>query len=157
MNSARRILPLVILVVPAFAVGCGGGGPQAVSATELVQKGDEICSQSRERFLQTSTVPLHNASGGADQAEKLIEVLEDELSDLRNLEPPDPPRAAYDRYLASLDRYRDYLQRGKDAAEQQDGKAFAAAQAAAAAGAAKRQQLARAVGFKECSKAPGTD
>lgn len=123
-----------------------------MSSAELVQKGDEICNQGRERFGQVQAEPPANASEAADQTQQLIEVANSELADLRDLEPPDEQRAAYNRYLEARQRALDLFKQGKDAADNQNGDAYATAQAAVAAGAAKRQQLAQALGFKVCSK-----
>jgi hypothetical protein len=151
MSPLLRIVPLVLIAASALAAGCGGG-PQAVSSAELVQKGDAICNQGRERFGQIQAHPPANSSEAAEQTQQLLDVAEDDLSSLRDLEPPDDQRAAYNRYLEARQSALDLFKQGKAAADNQDGDAYATAQAAVAAGAPKRQQLAQALGFKVCSK-----
>jgi TolA-binding protein len=148
--SPLHIAASVLAALAVLAAGCGG--PQAVSSAELVQKGDEICSQGRERFADIQTEPPANASEAADQTTDLIDVSDDELSDLRGLEPPDQQRAAYNRYLEARQRAIDLLKQGEGAAERQDGDAYAAAQTAMAKAAPARQRLAQALGLKVCSK-----
>jgi hypothetical protein len=152
MRCTRWIAPLLIIAVSALAAGCGGG-PQAVSSAELVQRGDEICGHARAQFAKVQAGAPANASEAADQTQQLIGVTDDELASLRDLEPPDEQRAAYNRYLEAFQRAVDLFKQGKDAADNQNGDGYATAQAAVAAGAKKRQQLAQALGFKECSKA----
>jgi hypothetical protein len=151
MNSTRWISPLLVLAITALAAGCGGG-PQAVSSAELVQKGDEICAHARDQFAKVQAEPPANASEAADQTQQLVDVTHDELTSLRDLEPPDEQRAAYNRYLEAFQRADDLFKQGKEAADNQNGDGYATAQAAVAAGAKKRQQLAQALGFKDCSK-----
>src|SRR5262249_36658501 len=123
MSSLPRIVPPLICAVTAIAVGCGGG-PQAVSSPELVQRADEICGSERGDFAGIQDQPAANAGEAADQTQQLIDVANTELSDLRDLEPPDPQRAAYNAYLEARQRAVDLLQRGKDAADNPDGDAY---------------------------------
>ena len=48
------------------------------------------------------------------------------------------------------------MKRGQDAAENQDARAYGAAQAGVARDAPQRQKLARSLGFKVCSTSPAT-
>src|SRR6266480_1578807 len=144
------------LIVPTIAIlslggGCGGDTEQ-VSAAELVQKGDAICRHEQSRFKQVQAAPLRNASDGADQAEALQGAVKDAVGSLRDLEPPEPERAAYGRYLDAKEQAVQYFEQGKDAADNQDGPAYSAAQAAVARGAPERAKLAKAVGFKACGQ-----
>jgi hypothetical protein len=143
------------LAVALLAAGCGEG-PEEVSAQELVAKGDEICRLGQARFTEIQGNPPANAAEAVDQTELLIQESEDELIALRELEPPDELRAAYDRYLEARGRVLEFLRRGRDAAETQDSQAYLEAQAGVAKRAAQRQQLAQAVGFQVCSKIPAS-
>jgi hypothetical protein len=136
-----------------LTAGCGEG-PEEVSARELVAKGDEICRLGQQRFSEIQGDPPANSSEAADQTELLIEESEDELTALRELEPPEELRQAYDRYLEARGRVLEFLRRGRDAAEAQDSKAYLEAQAGVVKRAAQRRQLAQAVGFQVCSTVP---
>jgi hypothetical protein len=142
------------LLVVAAASGCGGGGPQQVSASELVQKGDDVCRDLQKNFAEIQTEPPANASDAADQAGRLREAADGAQSDLRDLEPPDDIRADYDRYLDTREQVSDFLKKGEDAADQQDGDAYGQAQQQATAGAPERQKLASGLGFQVCSQSP---
>lgn len=145
-------IPLALALV-ALAPGCGDDGPREVSAEELIQRGDEICREGRERFTEIQSEPLRNANDAAAQTRALIASAEDELNELRDLVPPDELEEAYNAYLEARVRAIEVFRQGLDAAEDDDDQAYVDAQARATTGAAKRQELARAVGFKVCSAA----
>lgn len=132
--------------------GCGGDAEQ-VSAEELVTRGDEICAEGRKRFDELQSRALPNASAAAEQTAQLVDVATDELNELRDIRPPDELRERYDRYLEARGRALELLELGQEAAEQKDADAYVKAQAEAAASQPERLKLARAVGFRECSKA----
>jgi hypothetical protein len=136
------------------AAGCGGGGSQQVSASELVQKGDAICRDLQGQFAEIQAQPPANASDAADQAGRLRDVADGAQSDLRDLEPPEDIRSDYDHYLDTREQVSDLLKKGEDAAGQQDGDTYGQAQQQAAAGAPERQKLASGLGFKVCSQSP---
>jgi hypothetical protein len=138
------------LAAALVTVGCGGG-PHDVTAEELVSEGDEICRLGKQRFEEIQEQPLTNSAEGVEQTEQLIEESEDELNALRDLEPPDELREPYDRYLEARGRALEFFRRGRDAAEEQDSEAYIQAQNAVAESAAERRDLARAIGFEECS------
>ncbi len=158
MSPARRSL----LVLPAVAIlalgaaGCGGGGKEQISAAELVQKGDAICRDEQTKFRQIQAHPLGNASDAAEQTKQLIQVSENANSGLGDLEPPEAQRASLDSYLSARDRAIDQMKAGQDAAENQDSKAYAAAQAAVVHTAPQRRRLAVSLGFRVCSSNPGS-
>jgi hypothetical protein len=145
------VLPIALSM--AALVACDGGSEE-MSAEELVAKGDEICTEERDRFDEIQSVPLTSASVGAKQAKELLAAAESAQDDLRDLEPPEEIRDSYDSYLDARDEVSDLLERGREAAEDKDGAAFSKAQEEAAAGAARREKLARELGFKVCSQGP---
>jgi hypothetical protein len=148
---------LVLISVATVAVGgCGGGGKEQVSAAELVQKADAICTQERSGFRRIQAHPPPNAAVAADQTGELIQITENANSDLRDLESPDALRAGYDRYLEARDRVVDQMKRGQDAADNQNSGAYGAAQAAVARDAPQRRKLAQALGLKVCSSSATT-
>ena len=151
MSRASRILPLIpTVVILSLAGGCGGG-KEEVSAAELAQKVDVICGRERGSFARIQAHPPPNASVAADQTSELIKATEDANSQLRDLRPPEELQSAYDRYLQARDRVLDEMNRGKDAAENQDSAAYGMAQAAVARGAKQRRTLARSLGLRVCS------
>jgi hypothetical protein len=150
--SHRRwiAVTLPIALTMGGVIGCRGGSEE-ISAEELVAKGDEICTEERDRFDEIQSVPLTSPSVGAKQAEELLAAAESAQDDLRDLKPPEEIRDSYNSYLDARDEVGDLLERGREAALEKDGRAFGKAQEEAAAGAGKREKLAREVGFKVCS------
>jgi hypothetical protein len=143
-------VPLVALAGASAIAGCGGSDP--VSAEELVEQADEICREVNEGFAEIQREPPANAADGAEQADGLLGVTSDAQDRLRDIEPPDELGDPYDRYLETRDEVGDALERGKQAAEDQDGAAYGRAQEEAAAEAPERRRLARELGFSVCSQ-----
>jgi hypothetical protein len=153
---APRSLYLVLAASLPIALGAGcGGGPEEVTAAEFVQQGDQICREQESRFTEIQAAPLVSASDGAEEAAALHDAAEESVDKLRDLEPPEPQRSMYDRYLDAKDETLQYFEDGKDAADDQDGRAYSAAQAAVAKGAPERAKLGRVLGFRVCSQGPG--
>lgn len=140
-----------VALVVALAPGCGSDAEQ-VSAEELISRGDGICVEGRRRFDAVQAQAPANAVAAADQTNELVEIATDELNELRNIRPPDELRERYDAYLAARGRALERLEQGREAAEEKDAKAYGTAQARAAAEQSQRLRLAKAVGFKQCSK-----
>jgi hypothetical protein len=149
--AQATFLSLLAVAAATAIAGCDGG-PDRVSAEELVQGGDDVCRDLQERFSEIQAQPPANASEGAAQAGELLGVAEDAQAELRDIEPPEELRASYDGYLDARGEVSDALDRGKQAAEDQDGEAYGKAQEEAAAGAPERRRLARELGFKVCSQ-----
>ncbi len=149
MFTTRR---LAVLGFAGFAVlaGCGGGGTP-VDAEELLARGDELCRAEQQNFKEIQQTAPANASEAADQTGELVASAEVELDALRDLEAPSELSANYDAYLDAQQEAVDLLKQGRDAAEEQDGNTYGKLQKQIADGAAKRHELARAVGFKDCS------
>jgi hypothetical protein len=151
MPRRARIGFAAAAVALTALAGCGDDGPEQVSAEELVSMGDEACAEGRARFAEIQAQPLRNANEAADQTRELIEAADDELNELRDLVPPEELEEPYNAYLEARVRAIEVFRQGLDAAEQDDDQAYVDAQARASAGAAKREELARAVGFSVCS------
>jgi len=146
-------------------VGCGGGDGSGTSTTasdepltkqELIAKGDAICRQARTQFEQLQQNPPTTPQGAATLTQKLIDISETELSQLRDLSPPAVLKSSLDDYVGALDRNISVLKKGLKAAQQNDATGYAKAQAETVSEQVKRLQLARAVGFRECSRPVGT-
>jgi ElaB/YqjD/DUF883 family membrane-anchored ribosome-binding protein len=142
---------LAVALAAAVASGCGGDTEQ-VDVEELIKRGDEICAEGQQRFDEVQAQAPANAAAAADQTDELVAIATDELNELRNIRPPDELRERYDRYLEARGRAVELLEQGQDAAAEQNADAYARAQAKAAAEQPERLKLARAVGFKVCSK-----
>ncbi len=132
------------------AAGCGGGS-QPLSREELITKGDALCREAAQRFAEIQAQRPATANEAADQTDELIDVSKDEVDGLRELDPPDDLKPSLERYIAAREAVIEVFERGRDAAENQDARAYGAAQKQVGSGEAERYRLARAVGFTECS------
>ena len=148
-----RFLAPPLVVLAAVASGCGEDA-EVLTPTELVSKGDAICSEAQRRFSEIQGESASNSVEVQEQTEELLDVATDEVNQLRNLRPPDELREAYDSYLRAAGGVVDLLEDGRDAAEDRDGEAFLEAREQANSEQAERVKLARAVGFQVCAQAP---
>jgi hypothetical protein len=153
------VLPRALAGLAAVALcgsllaGCGPfGGEDELTKDELIAHGDAICKSGRDEYLDLQQNPPKSASGAAELTRRLIEITEGEISDLRDLNAPEESQDALDDYLAAREAGLDVLRDGLTAAEDQDAKAYAEAQARIAEGQVHRSRLAEQVGFTECSR-----
>ena len=149
-RDKRFLLAIPALAVLSLGTGCGGGNQQ-VTAAELVQKADQACREEQSKFREIQATPPANASDAADQTKALIQVAEDASSTIDDLEPPDALRTPLDGYLSARSGAIDEMKKGQDAADNQDSRAYGAAQAAVLKSAPQRRKLADSIGFKVCS------
>jgi hypothetical protein len=164
--AGKRIICGVITALAAALplAGCGGGGETGASTAGsgepltkqvLIAKGDAICKQARTQFEQLQENPPTTPQGAATLTQRLIDISGTELSQLRDLNPPASLRSRLDDYLDALDKNIGVLKQGLKAARQNDATGYAKAQAETVSEQVKRLQLARAVGFQECSRPAG--
>jgi hypothetical protein len=145
-------LAVALLLIAATALAGCGGGKEQVTSVELVQKGDQICTDEADRFNQIQSAPPASATAAKDQTSELVDAAESAHSDLQNLDPPDAQQPTYDSYLDAHQAAINQIKRGEDAAENQDSATYGAAQEAVAKSAPQRQKLASQLGFKVCSQ-----
>jgi hypothetical protein len=151
LRDRRNLLVLpVVLILALDASGCGGGDQQ-VTAAELVQKADQACREEQSKFTEIQATPPANASDAADQTKALIKVAEAASSAIDGLEPPDELRTPLEGYLSARNGAIDEMKKGQDAADDQDSRAYGAAQAAVDKSGPLRRKLADSIGFKVCS------
>jgi hypothetical protein len=165
--AGKRIECVAVAVVAAGFVlaGCGGGGGGSTSTTtggeqltkqELIAQGDSICRQANDKFGQLQQNPPTTPESAVTFTQNLIDIQESQLAQLRELNPPSSLRSSLDDYLKALEKNIAVLKQGLAAAQQNDATGYADAQAKTVQGQVQRLELARAVGFKECSRPAGT-
>lgn len=125
--------------------GPGAGGDFAASA-------DRVCSTAHGNFADQQQSQPKTASEAAQVTQNLLDVAESELAQIRELTPPASLRSKLAAYLSAREQGLGLLRKGLAAAKSDDFGAYEAAQAKLAAGQGERRRLARALGFKECSK-----
>jgi hypothetical protein len=157
------VTTLAALIGAGFGACGGGGGSSTTAATsarltksQLIAQGDAICKEARDRFAQLQGSPPTTAEETATFTQKLVDITESEVSQLRALNAPSQVKPTLDRYLRALDKNIDVLKQGLKAARRGDATAYAQAQAKAVQGQVKRLAYAQAVGFEECSRPAGT-
>ena len=155
---------MAIVALTTAGLGCGGGGGSstttptstALTKSQLIAQGDAICKDARERFAQLQGSPPTTPEETATFTQKLIDITESEVSQLRALNAPAGVKPALNRYLQAMEENVDVLKQGLNAAQRSDPTAYAQAQAEAVRGQVKRLSYALAVGFEECSRPAGT-
>ena len=144
---------------------CGGGGGSSTSSTtsgepltkhELIAKGDAICRQASEQFNHLRESPPTTAEEVATLTRRVIDIQATQLSQLRDLNAPSSLQSNLADYLKALEKNIAVLKQGLRAAKQNDVAGYQEAQAKTAQDQVERLELARAVGFKECSRPAGT-
>jgi hypothetical protein len=166
MLAGRRTIGAALAAIGAalIVVGCGGGGSQGSASTasdepltkrELVARGDSICGQAGEQFQELRQSPPTTPEGAADLTQKLIDIQQSELTRIRDLNAPASLRSSLRDYLRSLEKNIAVLKQGLRAAQRNDAAAYARAQAKTVREQVERLELARAVGFKKCSRPAG--
>ena len=156
MSSMKRnrAAAAALATLAAIVAGCGGNsGP--VSTAELIEQGDELCADEQKRFREIQVEAPASAADAVDQTSELVDVSQETSDGLADIEPPSNLQSAYDRYLDSREVAIELLERGRDAAERHDRVAYNAALKKTNAEEAKRQKLARKVGFETCGEQQG--
>jgi len=156
-STALVVLTVLLATIVALS-GCGGGGGDSGTLTksEFIAKGDEICRQGDQQYAKLQQNPPQTSTEAASLTQKLIDITNTELSQLRGLGAPADVRPALGRYLRARQQGIAVLEKGLKAAQNDDFRAYAAAQAKMAAGQVDRLKLAQAVGFSACSRPGGT-
>jgi hypothetical protein len=152
---AAGVLGLLALIVALVAVLDAGpfddDTPETLTEAEFVAQGNRICERAHEQFADLQTEIPNSAEGAVALTHNLVEISENELSEMRALSPPPEAQEALDRYLEAREEGIAVLEQGLEAAKERDAQAYAQAQAEIASGQLRRLKLARAVGFSECS------
>jgi hypothetical protein len=149
--TLNRFLVLAALLLSAATLAaCGGSG--APSRAGFVARADAICRDGKGSFRSIQATAPTTAAQAAAQTGKLVTASEAEVRRLRALTPPDTLRPDFEAYLKSRDDAVDVLRKGQAAAKRNDPGGYATAKQEIAAGQPKRFDLARKVGFEDCSK-----
>lgn len=152
--GALALVGVIVAVAALLDLGPFGGGGGELSKPEFIAKGDGICKDAHEQFAQLQQSPPSSAPEAVALTQRLIGISENELNQIRDLDAPPEVQPALDRYLRAREQGIGILRQGLEAAQNEDARAYAAAQAKITAGQVHRLKLAQAVGFSECSRLP---
>jgi hypothetical protein len=152
-GMAIAVLALVgILVALAALLDAGPFEDEELSRAELIARGDEICERAHDAFADLQAEQPRTAREAEELTDRLVGIAEDELDQVGDLDGPDRLDEALDSYLEAREDGIAALRAGRDAAESDDAEGYRAAQAEVESAQAERRELARRVGFEECSR-----
>jgi hypothetical protein len=112
---ARIPLLAALAVASVGAAGCGGGGSTAsttASSADFVAQGNQICKEDNAKFKALGTP---SSSDVRPFLQKLIPLLDDDLSRLKDLEPPSDEAATFDAWIAHLEQGTELTKKAADA------------------------------------------
>jgi hypothetical protein len=126
--------------------------PKTLTKSELIGRGDAICTDSRETFLgYRGEFPSGESEPSVGYSRLLVGISSNAVNRFNALVPPAGERKAYERYVKSQEEVKGWDQDALKAAEAGDEAAYLAARETRNQTDPERQQLAEAVGFKVCS------
>jgi hypothetical protein len=149
--GALGLLAVIVALAALFDLGPFEDGGASLTKAEFSARGDQACKRAHGQFAELQKKPPNSAEGAVALTQDLIEISENELSQIRALDAPPEVQPALDRYLRAREQGITLLERGLEAAQDRNARAYADAQAEIAAGQVRRLKLAREVGFSECS------
>ena len=146
----RKSLTLAPLLLALAACGGGDGGGDRLSKEAWVTRADAICARVNDRLEQTEQ---------PETMTELVKVLDQGLedvntavADLRALEPPEDDEAKVDAWLANVERASVELKKARDAAQDEDQAALAAALESGTKVNDEGNAQARELGLTECAE-----
>jgi hypothetical protein len=145
--------PTAILALCAsLATGMACGDDSSASPEEFRSQANRVCRDVERQLDEIQkTLPV-TAEQAEKQAEALVDVSEQALSNLRKIETPEELEGAYDRYLAEREKAIGHIEQARDAANAKDSGAYERAKRRLAAGQPVRRQLALRLGLGSCSR-----
>jgi hypothetical protein len=165
-------LVLVAAVVALIASGGGDGGnaggetnvatttkeakpkpkpkPQTLTKAELIRKGDEICEESRAKFLRYRDPEAEQVPNVA-YSRVLVGISTNAVDQFEALVPPPALESDFNRYVASQREVRGWDRDALVAAEAEDATAYVEARETRNDTEPDRQRMAEEIGFHVCS------
>jgi hypothetical protein len=163
-------LVLVAAIVALVAGGGGDGGgasgetnvatttkestekpkPKTLTKAELIRRGDEICEESRNKFLRYRDPEAEEVPDVA-YSRVLVGISTNAVEQFEALAPPQALESQYARYVASQREVRQWDRDALAAAEAEDPTAYLQARETRNETEAERKQLAEEIGFHVCS------
>ena len=172
LGAGLMAIVLVAAVVALIASGGGDGGnagaetnaatttkeakpkpkpkPQTLTEAELIRKGDEICEESREKFLRYRD-PEAEVVPDVAYSRVLVGISTNAVDQFEALAPPPALESVYDQYVASQREVREWDRDALTAAEAEDATAYVEARQTRDNTEADRKQMAEEIGFHVCS------
>lgn len=148
---SRSVWTLVASVAVLAAAGCGGGDGQ-LSQAEFRERGNEICARFDK---QIDELPVPAATEDIPPyVEKAAPLVEDELAELKALDPPDDAQETLDQMIAEEEKVLAAGRSLSDAAEEDDDIALEQALNEGNIASGRADDHARSLGLTECVDEP---
>jgi hypothetical protein len=126
--------------------------PQTLTSSELIAKGDTVCSKSQEKFKSiASSNPTGEEEPNPAYSQLLVGISKNAVREFQALKPPPELRSAYDAYVKAQEEVAGWDRDALKAATEGDATAYLAARETRNETAEERKRLAEAVGFHVCS------
>jgi hypothetical protein len=137
------------LLAVVLVAGCGGGGGKRLSREEYAAKADAVCRKYNEqtKAIENPT----NLRDLAKVADKTLPILDNALSDLRKLKPPENEQAKVDEWLAQVENLKGDLTEIRDKAKDNDMQGVQAVVPKADEHNNRSNELATELGMKVCN------
>ncbi|HEX3041864.1 MAG TPA: serine/threonine-protein kinase [Solirubrobacterales bacterium] len=124
--------------------------PQTLTEAELIRQGDEICEESRDKFLRFRD-PEAEVVPDVAYSRVLVGISTNAVEQFEALVPPQSLKAAYNRYVASQREVKQWDRDALAAAEAEDPTVYVEARETRTDSEADRKQMAEEIGFHVCS------
>jgi hypothetical protein len=124
--------------------------PETLTEAELIRQGDEICEESRTKFLRYRD-PEAEVVPDVAYSRVLVGISTNAVDQFEALVPPKSLKSAYDRYVASQREVKQWDRDALAAAEAEDSTAYVEARETRTETEGDRQQMAEEIGFHVCS------
>lgn len=124
--------------------------PQTLTDAELIRKGDEICEESRSKFLRYRDPEAEQVPNAA-YSRVLVGISTNAVDRFEALVPPKSLQSKYDRYVASQREVREWDRDALVAAEAEDATAYVNARETRNKTEPARKRMAEEIGFHVCS------
>jgi len=165
---AAAILIAAIALAAAGGGGDGDGGataatterkeappkdepkPEALNRSQLIAQADRVCAESKDRYEEIRD-PASEFSVDVPYAEALVRIARPRIGGLRRLTPPPSLAGPYGEYVKAQERVLETDKEALAAAREGDYAGVEAARARRDDEDARRENLAREIGFEVCS------
>jgi hypothetical protein len=148
---------LVVLFALGAALHLGPFEQKELSRGELLAQGDEICRKAHAAFEELQVKQPQTPDQAAALSSQLLDIAQDERDRIAALNGPADFDDEIETYLKARDLGIDALRRGRQAADAGRADIYAQAQSELDETQRQRIQIARQVGFAECSRKIGKE
>jgi hypothetical protein len=124
--------------------------PKTLTEAQLIERGDEICADSRARYKQVRD-PVLEEVPDVSYSKQLVANSTEAVGEFNKLQPPPSLERAYRNFVASQEQVRQWDFDAMEAAEAGDEVAYREAREDRDDTEDDRKALAEEVGFKECA------